>query len=102
MVCQRPKRASSISTNQKKAEEKYAYLLCQRPKRASSISTTLRKKYRLYSSLCQRPKRASSISTVPSGIPHKYWLSSPEFCKYLSEFSDNNCFLEVFCHVHIL
>ena len=29
--------------------------------------------------VCQCPRRAILISTVPSGSPHKYWLSSPIF-----------------------
>ena len=61
--CQRPERASFISTKQEEkimAKEK----LCQRPERASFISTK-----RLFATLmmvvcmCQRPERASFIST---------------------------------------
>ena len=54
--------------------------MCQRPKRAFSIST--QPKYGTvgnYRNKCQRPKRAFSISTVPSKTPHKHWLSSPVF-----------------------
>ena len=36
---------------------------CQRPKRASSISTLSVRLYQMQLMLCQRPKRASSIST---------------------------------------
>ena len=53
---------------------------CQRPKRASYISTELTTKViPNEKEVCQRPKRASYISTVPSGNPHKHWLSSPVF-----------------------
>ena len=70
--------------------------LCQRPKRASFISTymghLIKKRVECVNALngllsflldfsdlskfeefmCQRPKRASFISTVPSGNPHKH------------------------------
>ena len=32
--------------------------------------------FNLEITMFQRPERASSISTVPSGTPHKHWLSS--------------------------
>ncbi len=32
-----------------------------------------------YYIMCQCPRRAISILTVPSGNPHKYWLSNPIF-----------------------
>ena len=44
--------------------------MCQRPKRASFISTDIRRDYdKNFKSQCQRPKRASFISTVPPGTP---------------------------------
>ena len=50
-------------------------MMCQRPKRASSISTLFVTMVMSGAiEMCQRPKRASSISTVPAGSPHKYWL----------------------------
>ena len=54
-------------------------LVCQRPKRAFSISTLEVQNGKAEYLQCQRPKRAFSISTVPSGTPHKHWLSSPVF-----------------------
>ena len=54
--------------------------VCQRPKRALSISTKEKPEIEgLMLDACQRPKRALSISTVPSETPHKHWLSSPVF-----------------------
>ena len=32
---------------------------------------------------CQCPERACSISALPSGNPHKHWLSSPNFASIL-------------------
>ena len=86
-VCQRPKRASSISTISQEVKD-FFEKRCQRPKRASSISTGykagrlaqeiqcvnalngllpflpwLRKDEVRVLCWCQRPKRASSIST---------------------------------------
>ena len=43
--------------------EKMDPQLCQRPKRASFISTYKRKKKWQEQKMCQRPKRASFIST---------------------------------------
>ena len=54
-------------------------MVCQRPKRAFSISTGLEEYKADILKRCQRPKRAFSISTVPSKTPHKHWLSSPVF-----------------------
>ena len=44
--------------------------MCQRPKRASFISTSAYLSGDIgYRHVCQRPKRASFISTVPPGTP---------------------------------
>ena len=62
-VCQRPKRASFISTK-KIITFRRKISLCQRPKRASFISTCKAVLFCiLYVEKCQRPKRASFIST---------------------------------------
>ena len=78
--------------------------MCQRPKRALSISTAWWSETVFFKrgcvnalnglfpflpdegeegenngDVCQRPKRALSISTVPSRKPHKLWLSSHVF-----------------------
>ena len=71
--CQRPKRALSIST-----EEMLLVTLgkrCQRPKRALSISTPrIKIKGKKWIKRCQRPKRALSISTKNSGNDASIWL----------------------------
>ena len=51
--------------------------LCQCPQRAIFISTLLEKDSHVEGGvMCQCPQRAIFISTVPSGNPHKHWLSS--------------------------
>ena len=85
-MCQRPKRAFSISTRLKIKNQLFLlgvnalnglspFLLsgdakvygnaevCQRPKRAFSISTMEPQKHFMFRGMCQRPKRAFSIST---------------------------------------
>ena len=62
-MCQRPKRALSISTGMN-CGTKYIKELCQRPKRALSISTLERCMGINTIHMCQRPKRALSISTI--------------------------------------
>ena len=76
IVCQRPKRASFISTMNEELKTVEEGTECQRPKRASFISTKITDLFEDALSLCQRPKRASFISTVPSETPHKHWLPS--------------------------
>ena len=73
---QRPERASSISTKERSIKMTETKEVFQRPERASSISTRKPICRVLEASRFQRPERASSISTVPSGTPHKHWLSS--------------------------
>ena len=75
-VCQRPKRASFISTSDLISVMMMNMSGCQRPKRASFISTKLPERDSKKWIECQRPKRASFISTVPSETPHKHWLPS--------------------------
>ena len=72
---QRPKRASVISTAIEDCVNRAKFMF-QRPKRASVISTRPVLQLTRRPSGFQRPKRASVISTVPSGNPHKHWLSS--------------------------
>ena len=55
------------------ADVKKNHLMCQRPERASLISTDFVER-KTENKRCQRPERASLISTVPSQSPHKYWL----------------------------
>ena len=62
-LCQRPKRAFSISTRNQYLIELANLAMCQRPKRAFSISTKGRDNLHLLHLWCQRPKRAFSIST---------------------------------------
>ena len=74
-MCQRPERASLISTPRRRKMSALYTRVCQRPERASLISTNQdMEMYQLSSKMCQRPERASLISTVPSQSPHKYWL----------------------------
>ena len=71
---QRPKRALFISTVGTPGVYRCKGMF-QRPKRALFISTSsLRDMYNA-NGMFQRPKRALFISTVPSGNPHKRWLS---------------------------
>ena len=68
-MCQRPKRASFISTEVINLTP-HTVNVCQRPKRASFISTLKGVVFLgRQTTLCQRPKRASFISTVPPGPP---------------------------------
>ena len=74
-MCQRPKRAFSISTKLETGKtERIDLDMCQRPKRAFSISTSFIFQLTLLSVLCQRPKRAFSISTyiLSIGGHHDY------------------------------
>ena len=56
-----------------------AVIWCQCPRRAILISTRATDEGTVFYAVCQCPRRAILISTVPSGSPHKYWLSSPIF-----------------------
>ena len=62
-MCQRPKRALSISTGIIRFLEAGDFKMCQRPKRALSISTIDKYYTSFVVDECQRPKRALSIST---------------------------------------
>ena len=62
-VCQRPKRASFISTKKSADSNPAPTKECQRPKRASFISTFTLFYGFCVGGVCQRPKRASFIST---------------------------------------
>ena len=73
-MCQRPERASFISTYFTSNIDT-TLELCQRPERASFISTDMHGTYIVVCwVVCQRPERASFISTLPSRSPHKHWL----------------------------
>ena len=100
-MCQRPKRAFSISTQVKTVTQRQnitsvnalnglfpflqktngakamSGLTCQRPKRAFSISTTEEELKSLFSEGCQRPKRAFSISTKGRDNLHLLHLWCP-------------------------
>ena len=93
---------------------------CQRPNRASFISTFLKIWVNMdlkcvnalngllsflrtstngnctFHIMCQRPKRASFISTVPSGTPRKHWLSSSIFAGICLNFLIITVFREFF------
>ena len=62
-MCQRPERASFISTKMLETSKRVLAAMCQRPERASFISTYLPKPAGVSYDLCQRPERASFIST---------------------------------------
>ena len=64
--CQRPKRASFISTLRENSKISSWQIMCQRPKRASFISTYTAYLQLEFFIVCQRPKRASFISTYHS------------------------------------
>ena len=70
--------------------------MCQRPKRASFISTDEEWRKEEEQIACQRPKRASFISTVPSGTPRKHWLSSSIFAGICLNFLIITVFREFF------
>ena len=120
MKCQRPKRASFISTfnrdflasnnrgvnalngllsflHTRPISKTFRRNKCQRPKRASFISTDAGKGVKkMKNNKCQRPKRASFISTVPSGTPRKHWLSSSIFAGICLNFLIITVFREFF------
>ena len=103
-LCQRPKRAFSISTEKGKNKNNmdsicvnalnglFPFLQYQVTNESVMVGGVnalnglfpflLEKVTKIMDengAVCQRPKRAFSISTVPSKTPHKHWLSSPVF-----------------------
>ena len=120
-MCQCPKRAFLISTGGVKWWLISLDLVCQCPKRAFLISTPSTRSRTLLrqcvnalnglfsflpatttidtrplQNTCQCPRRAILISTVPSGSPHKYWLSSPIFAGICQTILKTAVFLQFF------